>query len=79
MFKEKYLDVPLYPRRAEGILSSDFKELAVLEVRFDSVKVHWNLNLCKKHSIDWKPLEFVETYWSIFGIHWILLESIGNQ
>jgi hypothetical protein len=42
----------LFARRAEGILSHDFEELARLKVTPDAVTVHWNPKLAIKLGID---------------------------
>ena len=46
----------LFTRKAEGILSVDFKELARLSVTRDTVTFSWNIRKCEEKNIDFESI-----------------------
>ena len=56
LIKERCPGFSVYPRKLGGILSSEFKELAVLKVSKDKVSVDWNTKLCKSKNLDYEAI-----------------------
>ena len=56
LIKGKCPNVPVYPRKLEGILSSDFQVLAVLRIAKDKVSIDWNIKLCKSRNLDYEAI-----------------------